>query len=252
MPKYSLCIEPVLPEVDFYDRIGIAAELGFDAIEFWEPAGRDITRIAHLAAQNRIAVSICCVKQAWVNSIDGDVQKMLAALRESVQIAKDLGCHALIGLSANASGDPAAQQMALTDNLKRAAEVVEREDVTLCLEALNTLVNHPGYFLNSSRVGFEILEAVDSPRVKLLFDIYHMQIMEGNIIANVTGNIARIGHFHAAGVPGRHELFNNELDYRSIIKAVDDSGYQEFFGLEYYPSYDQRQSLQDGISLLKK
>ncbi len=249
MPKYSLCIEPVLPEVDFYDRIAIAAELGFDAIEFWDPTGKDIPRIARLAAQHHIAVSICGMLDGWKDCVDSP--GFVDSARRSVKIAQDLDCHALIALTGQAGGDPAAQQAALVENLRRAAEVVAPLGVTVCLEALNTYVDHPGYFLASARLGFEVVRAVGSPQVKLLYDVYHMQIMEGNIIATLNENIAAIGHFHSAGVPGRHELFTGELDYRAIVKAVDAAGYGRYFGLEYWPTYDSRQSMIDTLKYLK-
>jgi len=248
MPKYSLCIEPVLPEVDFYDRIAIAAELGFGAIEFWDPKGKDIPRIARLAVQNHIAVSICGMLDGWTDCVDAP--GFVDSTRRTVEIARDLDCHSLIALTGRAGSDPAVQKAALVENLRRAAEVVEPLGVTLCLESLNTRVDHPGYFLNSARLGFEVVREVGSPQVKLLYDVYHMQIMEGNIIATINENIAAIGHFHSAGVPGRHELFTGELDYRAIAKAVDATGYQRYFGLEYWPTYDSRRSLVDTLKYL--
>lgn len=92
-------------------------------------------------------------------------------------------------------------------------------------------------------MGFDILKEVGSDRIKLLFDVYHMQIMEGNIISNIKENIDLIGHFHSAGVPGRHELYSGELNYKNIITAINDSGYKGHFGLEYWPSMDDLKSL---------
>ena len=251
MPKYSLCIEPVLPEVDFYDRIAIAAELGFDAIEFWDPKGKDIPRIARLTAQHHIAVSICGMLDGWTNCVDAPGGAFVDSLRRTVKIAQDLDCHALIALTGPARGDLAVQKSALIKNLRQAAEVIGPLGVTVCLESLNTRVDHPGYFLDSARLGFEVVRAVASPQVKLLYDVYHMQIMEGNIITTINGNIASTGHFHSAGVPGRHELFMGELDYRAIVKAVDAAGYHGYFGLEYWPTYDSRQSLADTLKYLR-
>ena len=254
MAKYSLCIEPVLPEVDFYDRIAIAAELGFDAIEFWDPKGKDIPRIARLASRHHIPVSICGMLDGWANCVDAPSGKFVDSARRTAELAGDLDCHSMIALTGQAgqSGlDSAAQKAALVENLKRAAEVVEPLGITLCVEALNTFVDHAGYFLNSSRLGFEVVREVGSPFVTLLYDIYHMQIMEGNVIATIDKNVSAIGHFHSAGVPGRHELFNNELDYHTIVKAVDAAGYGRYFGLEYWPTYDSRQSLADTLKYLQ-
>ena len=118
----------------------------------------------------------------------------------------------------------------------------------LVLEALNSYVDHKGYFLDSSKLGFEIIKEVASSHVKLLYDVYHMQIMEGNIILNIKDTIELIGHFHSAGVPGRHELYTGELNYKNIIEEIENAGYKEYFGLEYWPSADDKKSL---IRILK-
>jgi hydroxypyruvate isomerase len=251
MPKFSLCIEPVLPQLDFYDRIPAAAELGFDAVEFWNPTGKDIDRIARLAAQNKLSVSICCNKDPWKVRMNAPASAVVANIRESVQIAKGLGCPSLIVLSGDVDAHGGAQVDVLIDNLKRVVDVVTKENVTLNLEALNSLVDHKGYFLDSSYLGFEIVNSVGSDFIRLLYDVYHMQIMEGNIIDNVTRNINLIGHFHSAAVPGRHEHFNGENDYPNILEAIDAAGYDRFFGVEYWPTYDHTGSLVDVLKYLK-
>jgi len=251
MIKFSLCIEPVLPELDFYDRIKVAAELGFDAIEFWDPAGKDIARIGKLVAENKMAVSICCVKDPWGKRMNAPASVVVANVRESIQIAKDMGCHSLIVLTGDRESEADSQKNTLVENLKHLADSLVKEDVTLNLEALNSRVDHKVYYLDSSYIGFEIVKSVGCDHVKLLYDVYHMQIMEGNIIQNVTQNIDLIGHFHSAGVPGRHEHFSGENDYRNILKAIAATGYDRFFGLEYWPTYDHRRSLEDVLKHLK-
>jgi len=251
MTKLSLCIEPVLTELDFYDRIPVAAELGFDAIEFWAPEGRDLARIARLASQNSLAVSICCVKDAWATRMNAPASKVVAKISESMKIAKDMGCKALIALAGDIEGRADSQKNILIENLRRVAETAAKEEVMLTLEVLNSLVDHKGYYLDSSAIGFEIVKTVGCDFIKLLYDIYHMQIMEGNVIETISRNMPFIGHFHSAGVPGRHELFNGENDYRNILKAIEAAGYEGFFGLEYWPTYDHRQSLKDVLSYLQ-
>jgi hydroxypyruvate isomerase len=187
----------------------------------------------------------------WIHCVDAPDGAFIASLRGTLELARDLDCHALIALTGQARGDPAVQKAALVENLRRAAEVIEPLGVTVCLESLNTRVDHAGYFLDSARLGFEVVREVGSPQVTLLYDVYHMQIMEGNIIATINENIAAIGHFHSAGVPGRHELFTGELEYRAIVKAVDATVYDRYFGLEYWPTYDSRQSLMDTLNYLK-
>ena len=251
MAKYSLCIEPVLTEYDFYDRIKIAAELGLDAIEFWDTDGKDVSKIGRLAAENNIKVAVCCVKGAWTNRMNFPAPLVIENIRESVKLAKEMGCKSLIGLSGDIEGKVDSQKNVLIENLKRVADILVKEDVTLNLEALNSLVDHKGYYLDSSTVGFEIMKSVGCDNVKLLYDVYHMQIMEGNIIESIKNNAGFIGHFHSAGVPGRNEHFNGENDYRNILKAVEKSGYNRFFGLEYWPTYDNKQSIADVLKYLK-
>ena len=251
MIKFSLCIEPVLTELDFYDRIKAAAELGFDAIEFWDPVGKDIAKIGKLAAENNIKVSICCVKDAWNKRMNLPSDIVVKNVTESIKIAKDMGCNSLIALSGEIEGKADSQKSILIENLKRVADIAVKENVTINIEALNSLIDHKGYYLDSSYFGFEIMKAVNCKNIKLLYDIYHMQIMEGNIIENISKNIDFIGHFHSAGVPGRHEHFNGESNYNIILKAINKTDYNRYFGLEYWPTYDNKKSISDVLKYLK-
>jgi hydroxypyruvate isomerase len=125
--------------------------------------------------------------------------------------------------------------VAFFNKIKKQAE---DKGVTLCLELLNSKVNHPRYMCDHTAWGAEMCKRVDSPRVKLLYDIYHMQIMEGDIIRNIRDNFKYIGHFHTAGNPGRNEfdLDSQELNYRGICRAIADLGYKGFLCHEYSPS----------------
>ena len=117
------------------------------------------------------------------------------------------------------------------------------------IEPLNTKVDHPGYYLTSSAEAFEIVREVGSPNVKVVFDIYHQQISEGNIIPNITKNLDGIAHLHAAGHPGRNDLQFGENDYKNIFAAVDNAGYTGACGLEYRPLCDPEASLAEAKRL---
>lgn len=251
MVKFSLCIEPVLTDLNFYDRISVAADLGYQAIEFWDPFGKDIARISELAVKHHLSIAICGLKHTWEKRMNAPASVVVANVRESIQIAHELGCPSLIALAGDVEGSSDSQKYILIENLKRVADMAVEGQVTINLEALNSSIDHKGYFLDSSSLGFKIIESVGCEQVKLLYDIYHMQIMEGNIIEHVTRNIDLIGHFHSAGVPGRHEHFNGEIDYRNILTAIDKTGYDQFFGFEYWPTYEHRQSLADVLNYLK-
>ncbi|RKD88879.1 TIM barrel protein [Halopiger aswanensis] len=104
------------------------------------------------------------------------------------------------------------------------------------VEPLNNPVNHRGYYLDSSYAAYEIVDAVDSPVVSVLFDVYHQQIVEGNVIANLTENLEFVGYVHVADVPGRHEPGTGELNYWCVFEALDEAGYDGYVGLEYAPA----------------
>jgi len=128
--------------------------------------------------------------------------------------------------------------------LKEAVKIAEDHEVTICMELLNSKVNHPGYMCDKSAWGFELCQRVNSPRFKMLYDIYHMQIMEGDLIATIRKNISFIGHFHTAGVPGRHELDQNqEINYPAVMRAIVESGYTGYVAHEYTPINDPIESL---------
>lgn len=132
--------------------------------------------------------------------------------------------------------------------LKEAVKIAEDSGVTICMEMLNSKVNHPGYMCDNYAWAFELCKRVNSPRFKMLFDIYHMQIMCGDLIATIKQNIQYIGHFHTAGVPGRHELDENqEINYAAVMKAIVESGYQGHVAHEYSPLRNPIESLVQAV-----
>jgi hydroxypyruvate isomerase len=242
----SLCIEPLFPDLPFADRIGKAAALGFRTIEFWDPANKDLGAIREACDAAGVTVSDCCFAESWGSSrLHAETDRVVATFKKTVPMLKQVGTRKAIVLTGETESgkSPAAQRARVVENLEALGPIAAREGVTILLEALNSLVDHKGYFLDSARAGFDIIREVGHPNVRLLFDVYHMQIMEGNIIDSVTRNIDLIGHFHAAGVPGRHELDTGELDYRRILEAIDKAGYRGAFGLEYWPTMDHAESL---------
>ncbi|PKM39906.1 MAG: hydroxypyruvate isomerase [Firmicutes bacterium HGW-Firmicutes-9] len=249
--KYSLCIEPVFETLSFYDRIQAAKDLGLDAVEFWDPSVYDTKKIGDTAARAGIPVAACCLNQAWTYRMNFAYDIVRKNVEKSIAFGKDVGCSTFIGLAGDITCKTDSQKTLLIENLKRTAEICEREGVTIVLEALNSICDHKGYYLDSSYIGFEIVKAVNSPSIKLLFDCYHMQLMEGNLVNNITDNIEFIGHFHSAGVPGRHELQLGETNYPRVIRAAEEAGYTGYFGFEYWPTYDNKQSILDVLHYVK-
>jgi len=253
--KYSLCIEPLFTDLPFYERFQVAKELGCDAVEFWDPwvSKEDVTPegLGKASADAGIPIAAACLNKAWTIRMTYPWEAVKENLELSFGYAKEMGCKTMIGLSGDVCCKTDTQKMLLMENLKRAAEICEKHDMTIVIEALNTICNHKGYYLDSSYVGFEIMRSVNSPRIKLLYDCYHMQIMEGNLVNNITQNIDFIGHFHSASVPGRNELQLGETNYPRVIKTVEELGYDRYFGLEYWPTYDHKESLKDVLAYLR-
>lgn len=246
--KFSICLEPIFEDKSFYDRIEIAKDCGCDAIEFWDPSVYDTKKIGRIAAKAGLPIAACCLNKAWTYRMNFPWPEVKANLEKSIEYGKDMGCSTFIGLGGELQCKADSQKTLLTENLKRAAEIAEKAGVTIVIEALNSLYDHKGYYLDSSYVGFEIVKAVESPSIKLLYDCYHMQLMEGNMVNQIRDNINYIGHFHSAGVPGRHELQNGETNYPFVIKAAEAAGYDRYFGFEYWPEYDNAQSLKDVLA----
>ena len=123
--------------------------------------------------------------------------------------------------------------------------------MTVCVELLNSKVDHKDYQGDHTAFGVEVMKGVASPRVKLLYDIYHMQIMEGDVIRTIRDNIAYIGHFHTGGVPGRHELDGTqELNWRAIAMAIADLHYAGFVAHEFEPTRDPLTSLKEAFEIM--
>ena len=177
--------------------------------------------------------------------------KIEQQFRENIPTAAAAGVPNVITFSGNRRGQADAEGM---DNcvigLNRVKALAEDKGVTICLELLNSKVNHKDYQCDHTAWGVEVIKRVGSPRVKLLYDIYHMQIMEGDVIRTIQENIAHIAHFHTGGVPGRHELDGTqELNYRAVAEAIAKLGFQGYMAHEFIPLRDPLKSLAEAVDL---
>ena len=174
-------------------------------------------------------------------------EEFLKQTQLAIDAARAVGAKQLVTLTGNEMGGvPRSEQMAnAVAAMRAAAPMLEKNGMTAIVEVLNTYVNHAGYFLYYVRDGAELIDRVGSPNVKLLFDIYHVQIMEGNLIESIRSNIDRIGHFHVGDVPGRHQPGTGEINYRNVFKAIYDQGdrFRGSVALEYSPTVPLEQDL---------
>ena len=176
---------------------------------------------------------------------------IVRALEASLPRAAKMKVPNLITFFGNRKGRPDREGL---DNcvagLQRIKPIAEQTGVTVALEVLNSKVDHKDYLGDRSAYGFEVVKAVDSPKVKVLYDIYHMQIMEGDVIRTIRDHHALICHYHTGGVPGRNELDDTqELQWRTVAKAIADTGFTGYFAHEFVPTRDPLTSLREAVAL---
>jgi hydroxypyruvate isomerase len=164
-------------------------------------------------------------------------EKLLAELNENLPRASAAGVPNVITFSGNRNGMPDGEGLENSvKGLKRITKLAEEKKVTINIELLNSKVNHKDYMADHTAWGVEVCKRVGSPRLKLLYDIYHMQIMEGDVIRTIKDNFPYLGHFHTGGNPGRHEIDETqELNYRPIAKAIADLGFDDYLAHEFSP-----------------
>ena len=228
------------------DALAMLARHGYDAYEMFDWRNADVLETFASERKKYPQLTCACLVAnkgveargcGLVNPRERDgFMKELAA---SIEAAKKAETKRLIVLTGNELGGmPRSEQMAnAVATLRAGAPMLEKSGITVVIEVLNTYVDHAGYFLYHMNDAAELVDRVGSPNVKILLDLYHTQIMEGNLINNIRAHIDRIGHFHIGDVPGRHEPGTGEINYRNVFKAIYELGdrYQGYAALEYDP-----------------
>ena len=241
--KQSVSI-PILPQnvMPMEQLLTEIAAIGFPAIEIWE-RGEDFAELCQIAANCGLQLISMIGHKSLRDGLNNPANhaRIESELRESVDLAVAHGLRALVCFSGNhIPGMSEEEAIANTGaGLRRAAPYAEANGIILLLELLNSKIDHHGYQCDNSAWGLAVQRQVDSPNVKLLYDIYHMQIMEGDVLRTIIANLDAIGHLHTAGNPGRHELDDSqELNYRGICRMVSDAGYDGYIGHEFCPRGD--------------
>jgi hydroxypyruvate isomerase len=244
--NYGLCIEMAFARLPFERRLSQAAKAGFRHVEMWFVDGSfkgTGEELATLAKKHGVTIT-----NTVIGSPDGSIgggltdpanrKQWLQRARLTLAFNQAAGIPATIVCTGNivpGRSDRRMEQSVLA-GLEATLKLSEEAGITLLLEPLNTTYDHAGYWLTSSDRGAALCRRLDSPRMKLLFDCYHMQIMEGDLLKHIERNLDVIGHLHSAGVPGRHELFLGENNYPFVVRQIERLGYKGIFGLEYMPS----------------
>ena len=261
--KLGLCLEMALTSLPFEGRVKTAARLGFKNVEIWwvdSVFKGTPDQLAKLAQANGVTIT-----NTVINAPDGSVGSGLTDPRKSkdawlerarmtINYTKEAQIPNTIFLTGNRVPDLTDRQMleSVIEWTKPVVDMAEKASMTLLLEPLNDKYDHPGHWLTSSDLGAEICRRIGSKRLRMLFDCYHMQIMEGDLVNHIKRNIDVIGHFHSAGVPGRHEVFIGETNYPFVLSQIEQLGYQGVFGLEFAPSMNDEVSLTQTLAHLCK
>jgi len=232
---------------------GAAAEIGYDAVETWGP-GDAFGELIATARQHGLAVASFIGHESLPEGLNdrANHDRIEKELRASIDVAADNDIPGFICFSGNRRpGLTDEEGIAITaEGLARVADYAVKKGVNLNLELLNSKVDHKGYQCDRTAWAVAVAEKVDCPRIKVLYDIYHMQIMEGDVIRTIRDNIGHMGHFHTAGVPGRNDMDDTqELNYVAIAKAIAATDYDGYVGHEFSPKGDPIEALKKTFPL---
>lgn len=240
---------------DVVDQIAFMAEQGFTAFEDNGMRGRSTReqrRIGDALREHEmhmgvfVAHSISWGEPALVTGEEGPRQQFLDEIRESVEVAQRVGATwmTVVPGARDLRLDPGYQRAHLVETLREAAEILVPHDLVMVLEPLNNRRDHPNQFLTHTAQAYEICRAVDSPACKILYDAYHQQITEGNLIPNLDAAWEEIGYIQVADHPGRNEPTTGEINYRNVFRHLHDKGYEGVVGMEHGTSGDGREGEQ--------
>ena len=236
--RFAVNVEMWFRSKPFLDRIRAAADLGFPAVEFWPWKGKDVDAIAALCRERGIEVAQFTGWGFHPGLNDpANHEAFVAAVRDGCAVAHRLGTKLMTIVAGNDQPGMTKQQMHanVIEGLKLAAPIAEEADVTLILEPMNGRVDHPGHCLYGSPDAIRICEAVGSSHVKINWDLYHMQITEGDLCGRLREGFAHVGYLQLADHPGRNEPGTGEICYNRVLKEAWDLGYRGFVGLECTP-----------------
>lgn len=260
MPKLAANLSLFFPQLPFLERFGAAAKAGFRYVEYQFPYG--LGSAAEVAASARAArIDVVLHNLPGGDAAKGDrgiacqparVSEFREGVERAIEYARTAGCPRLNALAGIAPpGVPREKlKQTLIENLRFAAGKLKQAGLTLLTEPANTRTI-PGFFLNTSQEAIEVIDAVGADNLQLQYDIFHMQIVEGDLAKTIERLLPRIGHLQLADVPDRHEPGSGEINYAWLLPQIDRLGYQGWIGCEYIPKGDTVQGLSWATPYLK-
>ena len=244
MPKFSANLSMLFNEVDFLDRFASAAKAGFKAVEYMFPYEWSKEELAGALESNQLEQVLFNLPAGdWAGGergiacIPGREGEFKDGVESALAYAEALRCptvNCLVGLTPEGVSADRVRQI-MVDNLRFAAAALEKKGVQFVVEMLSHKAV-PGFYLVKTADALQLMDDVNHPNLKLQYDVYHMQIMEGNLIETLSTNMSRIGHIQIADNPGRHEPGTGEINYSNVFAAIDEAGYKGWIGCEYAPA----------------
>ena len=256
--KFSANLSLLFADLPFLDRVGAAADAGFDAVEFWWPPDDVLEELPAALAEAGLRVVLFNFYAGDMAAGDRGlladpdrVEEFRANLPIALRLAERLSCprlNALVGLEL--AGRQRSEQLALaTESIRWAADQAAPLGIKVMVEAVNSIENGP-YLLTGTEAAREFIETVDRPNVELQYDVYHMQRMEGNLVDTLRQHIGLIGHIQIADSPGRGEPGTGEVNFSYVLREIERAGYRGYIGLEYRPAAGPA-TTSDGLSWVR-
>jgi len=233
--KFAVNVEMWWTKLDFIDRLRKAAEFGFPAVEFWPYQNKDIDAVASLTKELGIEIAQFTAWGFTPGMNDpANEDKVVEAIKEACEVAHRLNCKKMCVVAGNIQKGMTQEAMLaqVTKALKRVAPILEDNKVMAILEPMNGRVDHPGHCLYGSPDAVKICREVDSPMVKINWDLYHMQISEGDLCGRMKEGFDQIGYLQLADHPGRNEPGTGEIHYNRVLQEAQALGYKGYVGLE--------------------
>jgi len=251
-------MSPLKPTVAWwsFEQTGLTAEQLFQEVADIGYAGMEFSPREHWPLIRERGLRIVCIRghDDITNGLNDRSQhdRIEREILAKLELARRWGIPSFVCFSGERKGlDDEAGAVNTAEGLRRVAKAAEDAGVVLVLELLNSKVDHPDYQCDHTAWGVKVIESVDSPAVKLLYDIYHMQVMEGDIVRTIQEHHRHFGHYHLAGNPGRNEPdASQEINYPPIFRAIEATGYTGYLGMEYLPKRDPVESLKAAYALI--
>jgi hydroxypyruvate isomerase len=252
MANLSVCIEMFWPQLPYDERVRRTAQLGFTAYEVWGWKNKELNAVRAAQEETGIALAAVALEPGFAVVHPNNEKEIVQGMVDTVNVIRPFNCTSVIVTTGDVVAGESYEitRRRVVRKLRKMAAVAADNGCKICLEPLNPFVDHKGYWLTTMAQAADIVEEVDSPALTILYDLYHQQITEGNIIANLHRFARQIGHIHTAGVPGRHELVGGENDYGVLLRAIDEVGYRGYVGLEFRPTIGEEAALKQALSLV--